>query len=235
MIPVYNCAPYLNQCLDSVLGQTLKDLEVIAVDDCSSDGCGKILDGYAAKDSRVHVIHLPENHRQGYARNRGIERATGEYLYFLDSDDMIVPEALSELCELADRDGLDAVFFDSFDKYESEDLKEIYKPPFTLRRGSYRNEIYSGPDLLDDFCRFEEWTCYPQRIIWRRKFIADEKIMYPEGSEHEDEFFAYAGILAAGRVRYMPRQYFILRVRPNSVMTSGYAPKNFHGYLMNYY
>ena len=235
IIPVYNTEQWLSACLDSVLNQTLQDLEVICIDDCSPDHCGEILDQYAVRDNRVQVIHLPENHRQGYGRNRGLERASGTYVYFLDSDDTIVPEALEELTALADRDTLDAVFFDSQDIYENEELKQVYQPPFTLRKGTYRDEVYTGKDLLDDFIRLNEWTCYPQRILWRRQFILDEGIWYPEDTEHEDEYFAFAGILAAKRVRYIPRQYFNLRVRPDSVMTSGYAPKNFHGYLMNFW
>ena len=235
IIPVYNVERYLPACLDSVLCQTLRDLEVICVDDCSPDRCGEILDGYAESDDRVRVIHLQENRRQGFARNRGMERATGKYLYFLDSDDAIEPETLEELYELAERENLDAIFFDSKDVYENEELKKIYVPQLSKRKGEYRDEVYAGKELLDAFIRQNEWTCYPQRIFWRREFILEEGIRYPEDCEHEDEFFAFAGILAAERVRYVPKQYFTLRIRPNSVMTSEHAPKNFHGYLMNYY
>lgn len=235
IIPVYNVERFLPACLDSVLHQTLPDLEVICIDDASPDRCGEILDAYAAEDSRVKVIHLPENHRQGYARNRGLEQASGRYVYFLDSDDMIEPEALAELTGLADRDALDAVFFDARNVFESEELKKIYVPPASPRKGNYRDDVYTGIDLMDAFTRQNEWTCYPQRIFWRRDFLLKEGIRYPEGCEHEDEFFAFAGILAAERVRYVRKQYFILRVRPDSVMTSPAAPKNFHGYLMNYY
>ena len=235
VLPVYNVERYLSACLDSILGQTLEDIEVIAVDDCSPDRSGEILDDYAAKDSRIQVIHLQENRRQGYGRNRGLERATGDYIYFLDSDDMIESEALRELTDLADDENLDAVFFDSRDIFESEELRKVYQPPFELRRGTYRDGVYEGKDLLDAFMRQNEWTCYPQRILWRRSFLLKEGILYPEGTEHEDEYFAFAGILAARRVKYVPKQYFLLRVRPDSVMTSRPAPKNFHGYLMNFY
>ena len=235
VLPVYNVERYLSACLDSILGQTLEDIEVIAVDDCSPDRCGAILDEYAAKDRRVQVIHLQENRRQGYGRNRGLERATGDYVYFLDSDDMIESETLLELSALADEEELDAVFFDSRDVFESEELRKVYQPPFELRRGTYRDGVYEGKELLDAFMRQNEWTCYPQRILWRRSFLLKEGVLYPEGIEHEDEYFAFAGILTARRVRYVPKQYFLLRVRPNSVMTSRPAPKNFHGYLMNFY
>lgn len=235
IIPVYRTEAYLPECLDSVLAQTLGDLEVICIDDCSPDRSGEILDGYALRDGRVRVIHLPENRRQGYGRNRGLDCASGEYVYFLDSDDLIEPQALEELTELADRDALDAVFFDSRNIFESEEVKRIYNPTLTLRKGTYRDGVYNGADLLDAFILQNEWTCYPQRILWRREFLLAEGIRYPENCEHEDEFFAYAGILAAKRARYVPKQYFILRTRADSVMTSAYAPKNFQGYLMNFY
>ena len=235
IIPVYNVEVYLRDCMDSVLNQTLTDLEVICIDDCSPDNCGMILDEYATADPRVKVIHLERNRRQGYGRNFGLDKASGQYIYFLDADDMIAPESFEELCELADKEMLDVVFFDSKDLFESEDLKKIYIPPLSLRKGVYRDEVYVGKELLDEFIRQNEWTCYPQRIFWRREFLLKEQIRYPEDTEHEDEFFAFAGILAAKRARYVRKQYFTLRTRANSVMTSGYAPKNFHGYLMNFY
>ena len=235
IIPVYNTDKYLPACLDSVLNQTLRNIEVICVDDLSTDRSGEILDERAALDDRMTTIHLPQNQRQGHARNCGLERAIGKYVYFLDSDDMIEPETLEELSDLADRDSLDAIFFDNKEKYESEELKKIYVPPFSLREGKYRDEVVTGNELMEEFLRQNEWTCYPQRIFWRREFLQQNGIRYKEGCEHEDEFFAFAGILTAKRVRYVRKQYFTLRIRPNSVMTSPKSPKNFHGYLMNFY
>ena len=113
VIPVYNVEKYLPACLDSVLSQSLREIEVICIDDASPDRSGEILDDYAARDARVRVLHLTENHMQGYGRNRGIEMAEGKYIYLLDSDDMITPDAMEKLCDLADRDVLDGIFFDS--------------------------------------------------------------------------------------------------------------------------
>ena len=235
IIPVYNTEKYLPECLESVLNQTLKDIEIICVDDASSDQSGAVLDKYGRHDDRITVFHLERNQRQGHARNYGMDKARGKYVYFLDSDDMIEPEALEELSALADRDNLDVIFFDNKEKYENEDLRNIYVPPFSLREGEYRDEVVTGNELMEEFLRQNEWTCYPQRIFWRREFLQQNGIRYKEGCEHEDEFFAFAGILTAKRVRYVRKQYFTLRIRPNSVMTSPKSPKNFHGYLMNFY
>ena len=94
VIPVYNVEQYLHACLNSVLAQTLQDIEVICVDDASPDSCPQILDEYAERDPRVTVIHLAKNSQQAFARNRGMEIAGGKYLYLLDSDDLIEPETL---------------------------------------------------------------------------------------------------------------------------------------------
>ena len=135
VIPVYNVEKYLSECLDSVLGQTLREIECICIDDASPDRCGEMLDEYAARDGRVRVLHLKENHMQGYGRNRGLEMAKGEYVYFLDSDDMITPNAMEELYLLAKRDELDGIFFDSQVILESEDLARFASAYLCFRKG----------------------------------------------------------------------------------------------------
>ena len=234
IIPVYNVERYLPACLDSVLNQTLKDLEIVAIDDASPDNSGKILDEYAAKDSRVRVLHLPENHMQGYGRNRGIEMSKGEYLYFLDSDDMITPEAMEELYEISKRDDLDAVFFDSQTLYEDEELKKRHSNYLAVRSGNYPDAVLTGSDLLDLFCEQDEWLVYVQREFWRRSLLTDNHILNIEGVEHEDEFFSFSAILSAKRARYIRKPYFIRRYRANSVMTRPPMPKDFHGYFTTY-
>ena len=235
IIPVYNVEQWLPACLDSVLSQTIEDIEVICVDDHSPDRSPQILDEYALKDSRVKVIHLPENHRQGFARNRGQEAATGQYLYFLDSDDMITPDAMESLYDLCERDKLDGVLFDSQTIYDSEELRETYQDTYLAEReGEYEDRVYTGLDLYDAFSRQDEWTCYIQRQFWNRDFIIRENIWNAEGVEHEDEFYAFQAMACAKRVRFIREKYFIRRYREDSVMTRKPTAKNFHGYLMNY-
>ena len=234
IIPVYNVEAYLPACLDSVLAQTLEDIEVICIDDASPDRCGQILEDYAARDARMQVIHLPENRQQGYGRNRGQERARGKYVYFLDSDDMITPNAMQELYDLAERESLDGIFFDSQVVYETAALAHDHSIYMTERKGKYEDRVYEGPELLDTFMRQEEWTCYIQRQFWNREYLERENIWSPEGVEHEDEVFAIKAILAAKRVRYIPATYFIRRYREDSVMTRPYSARDFYGYLMGY-
>ncbi len=234
VIPVYKVEKYLRDCLDSALGQTLRDVEVICIDDASPDGCGAILDEYAARNPKVRVVHLPENRRQGYGRNRGMDMARGEYIYFLDSDDMIAPEAMEELADLSEKEGLDGVFFDSRVIFDSENLARRYASYPAGRRGEYPESAVDGQTLFSAFIRQREWTCYVQRQFWRLDFLRREGVRFPDGVEHEDELFAFEGILAAGRIRYLRRDYFIRRYREESVMTTPPTAKNFHGYFMNF-
>ena len=234
IIPVYKVEKYLPACLDSVLNQSLQDIEVICIDDASPDRCPEILDGYAARDPRVRVLHLPENHQQGYGRNRGTEIARGKYVYFLDSDDMITREALEELYALAEKDQLDGIYFDSQVIFDNEELKKKNANYYGGRRGKYENKVYSGRELFELFVEQNDWSCYVQRSFWRREFLLDNQVFSPEHTEHEDEFFSFKGALLAQRVRYIPKEYFIRRYRDDSVMTRPPHPKDFHGYFINY-
>ena len=111
IVPVYKVEKYLNRCVNSILNQTYKDLEVILVDDGSPDSCPEICDGYAQKDKRVKVIHK-ENGGQGSARNSGLDVARGEYILFVDSDDYIAKNLIEITLQKAERFDADMVIFD---------------------------------------------------------------------------------------------------------------------------
>ena len=234
VIPVYNVEKWLPACLDSVLSQTLQDLEVIGIDDCSPDGSGKILDEYAAKDPRVRVFHLPENHMQGYGRNLGLREARGEYVYFLDSDDLITPNAMEELTALCTEENLDGVYFDSQALFESEELRARHGAYPGRRMGDYPENALTGLELLDLFTSQNEWLVYVQRQFWRRSFLLEHEVWNIEHLEHEDEFFSFQAAVCARRVRYIPKDYFIRRFRTDSVMTRKAMPKDFHGYFVTF-
>ena len=101
ILPVYNAEKHLRRCLDSLLAQTLRDIEIILINDCSTDQSGVICEEYAKKDARITVIHNDQNIRQGPSRNKGIELARGEYIGFVDSDDWIDPDYYEKLYQAA--------------------------------------------------------------------------------------------------------------------------------------
>ena len=112
VLPVYNVEKYLDRCIESLVNQTYKNLEIILVNDCSSDGSGRICDEWAKRDARIRVIHKEVNEGQGIARNNALEIATGEYICFFDSDDYIGSDmAISTLVEAAEQEQADVVVF----------------------------------------------------------------------------------------------------------------------------
>jgi len=153
IIPVYNVESYINQCIDSVIQQTYKNVEIILVDDGSDDSCPRICDEYARKDPRIRVIHKP-NGGASDARNAGLAIAKGEYIYFLDSDDYIEKDAIATLVVHAHHYDADVVFFDALILYDIPNPN--YRVDFYLRRGLYENPL-KGVDMLGILLRYDEY------------------------------------------------------------------------------
>ncbi len=148
IVPVYNTEPFLPRCLDSIIGQTYRNLQIILVDDGSRDRCGKICDEYARKDERVEVIHQ-QNSGVVTARNAGLSLAKGDYLAFVDSDDWIEPDMYEKLIVLASASPFpDMVYCNVVNEYE-DGQRNVYKVPFNsdyeLMIGSLlRVELYGS-------------------------------------------------------------------------------------------
>lgn len=231
IIPVYNVEQWLPACLDSVLAQTLSDIEVICVDDCSPDGCAAILADYESCDPRIRVITLTENSGQGVARNVGFEASSGRYAYFLDSDDMVAPQALEELVKRADADQLDGIFFDSMVIYDSPELAKRYKSYPACHSGTYPPSVMEGLELFEAFTSQHDWTCYVQRQLWRSEYLRTQGIAFPTWASHEDEMFAFEALVSAKRVAFVPEPYFLRRYREGSVMTTKPTLRSFMSYF----
>ncbi|MCR5679700.1 MAG: glycosyltransferase family 2 protein [Prevotella sp.] len=128
LIAVYNAAPFLSECLDSLRGQSHADWQAICIDDCSTDSSWDVLRQYASADSRFSIIHLDSNHGQAYARNQGLAEAKGDFVCFLDADDWLSPNALAEALAVAEAHPLtDCVLFDV--NYVYADHEELYTMP----------------------------------------------------------------------------------------------------------
>ncbi len=171
IIPVYNTARYLPRCLDSVINQTLKDIEIICVNDCSIDNSLTILKDYASKDNRIKIIDLKENSGAGFARNRGIEQAKGEYLGFVDSDDFIDLDFYEKLYKKALETDADIV---------KSNLKNIGWNKFVS------NQYYNIKDVKENKLKLNH---IPTTII-RKKLLLENNIRYPENLKcAEDSVF----------------------------------------------
>ena len=234
VIPVYNTYKYLPECLESVINQTLADIEIICINDGSTDFSSKILEEYASKDKRIKIISQ-NNQGLSCARNRGLEIARGEYIYFLDSDDKITLTALEELYDIAEKNKLDIIYFDAQVFFENEALKSKYE---VFIQASKRNKnyigIFSGPEIFVEFVKNREYSVSVCRQFFNTGFLKANNIKFCEGILHEDNLFTFLTILKASRVMYLKKEYFLRRVRANSTMTKNENFSNFEGYFVTY-
>ena len=225
IIPVYNVEKYLRQCLDSVLQQTLREIEIICVDDGSNDGSPSILREYQAKDERVRIVSQ-ENQGLSSARNIAMKKARGEFIYYIDSDDYLETDALEELYSLSTGNSLDAVFFDLVSFYDGTGKIR----PSAIHRKEYAR-VYDGVSfmrMLKDDHAYITSACL---MMTRREFLLKNGISFYEGIIHEDELFCFQVLMCADRVSYINHKYYHRRVRENSIMTTAKSTKNVIGYF----
>ncbi len=228
IMPVYNTATFLREAMESVTNQTLCDIEIIAVNDGSTDGSGNLLKDFASQDDRITVLEQT-NQGQSCARNAALPLAKGDYIYFMDSDDVLHPETLDLCWHAAEDNHLDFVFFDAevmvSGTYAS---KQDY-----CRKGQLDDtRVWDGQELLDYeidhfLYRTPVWLYFVRRSYLKSVFPG----FYP-GIIHEDHLFAIPLHLNAGRVMYLPRPFFQRRVRNESTMHSRFTMRNIKGYTV---
>ena len=234
IIPVYNVAPYLSECLDSAVQQTLQDIEIICVDDASTDGSRRILDEYAARDARVKVFANKVNQGLPYTRNVGLAQATGEYVYFLDSDDWIDVHAMQKLVNISDQNQLDLLFFSIQAFGEGLEEAELRKNWNYQRTGTYEG-IYYGAELFARFIENGDQYVNAVDMLIRRRFLRDHEIAFHSDVKvHEDVPFYFETILQASRAMCIPDAFYHRRVRPGSIMTTALSARNVRAYLLLY-
>ncbi len=209
IVPVYNTEAYLGQCLDSVLGQTLSDIEVICVDNGSTDGSLQILRNYADHDPRVTVIVHPEG-RLGGARNAGLRRATGEYIGFVDSDDFIDAEMYRLLYSCSLRHDADLGIC-GITTYLMDDGAFAPKEPEIL--GSEECTSIAANRLL-----FRNLTAWNK--LYRREFIERNCFLFPEDTFYEDQVYVPRAYMLANRIAVVSRPcYYYRKQRPGQIST----------------
>ncbi|WP_431986991.1 bifunctional glycosyltransferase/CDP-glycerol:glycerophosphate glycerophosphotransferase [Streptomyces griseoflavus] len=198
IVPAYQVQAYLHECLESVLSQSYPDLELIAVDDCSPDACGAVIDEFAARDPRVRVVHLPENTGLGRARNAGIERATGDYLLFLDGDDTLTPDALLALADrLKETGDPDVLVYDYARTYWSGEAVRNRVAAELTERGPAPFRLTDRPGLLN--LLMVAWN-----KAYRREFVRRAGLVFPPGY-YEDTPWTYPALMTAESIATLDR------------------------------
>ena len=213
IIPVYAVEEYLGSCLDSILGQAPDGLEVVAVDDASPDDCGRILDARAKEDPRLRVLHLAGNAGPGSARNAGLAEASGEYVWFVDADDMLADGALAAVAATLGQDRPDVLLIGHEDLFPDGSTRP--GPGAALLRAAP-----AGVFTLAEQPQLIQLTMTSWSKVIRRGFLMDLGMTFPEGI-HEDVPLTCAVLLGAQRIGALARVcYRYRRARPGAFMAA---------------
>ena len=231
VIPVYNVEAYLKECLDSVLAQTETNIEIICVNDGSTDGSRTILEDYSKLDERIRIIDK-ENEGLSSARNSGLDAANGEYLYYLDSDDKIRSDMLSACREVSDREQLDVLVFDGVTIYENEEvrMKKPWGNGYLTQTEKY-DGVMSGLELFTRMSRNHKFRTSVMLQFARKEFLIKNDLRFAEGILFEDADYTFRLFFLAGKMMHIPEGFFIRRYREGSIITSGISAKAFYGRL----
>lgn len=216
IIPFNNVETYIKQCLDSVIAQTLDDIEIICVNDASEDSSRNIVEEYAQKDNRIKIIDINERTGQGFARNRAIETAQGEYIGFVDSDDWIEPEMFLELYNKAKENDNDITICQARE-YDDINEKYILSDYYSLTLlNRMKDSIFKAEDTKDEILDINVvlWN-----KIYKREYLQQIGEKFPEGFIYEDLPFFFGTYLPAKRIQIVWKNCYIYRVnRKNSTM-----------------
>ena len=221
ILPIYNVEKYLRKCLDSVINQTLKDIEIICVNDSSTDECENIILEYAKKDGRIKLINHLENQGLGYARNTGLINSNSDYISFIDSDDFVSADYIEYLYNTAIKYDTDIVFTDNI--YTVNETKLYIKPYYHNRINIWKkkfkkNDIWREgiSDFNVDTPQKENTPEYPLAVAWnklyKRQFLIEKKLLYSKYRIAEDVDMFYRLLANSPKIAYNHNaKYFYLQ------------------------
>ena len=230
VIPLYNAEKFIRLCVDSALSQTLDNLEIVIVDDCSTDKSVELCRELYGHDERVRIIQQPRNMGPGAARNAGIRSAAGDYVVFWDSDDEVLPDALSQMLGIAKKYNADVVHNTQFlfplpdeNNYIPLQLINDSVKLFPISSNANGDDYTEITPLSDDMAsRLDDWK--NRRINWsicskmiRRKFLEDNDIHFSDARFGEDMIFCFECLFKARDYVIMPGGFYVFRVMNTSL------------------
>jgi len=235
IIPVYNTALYLLDCFESILSQSFKDIEILCVDDGSTDDSYSILLEYEKLDPRVKVFKIAHG-GQSMARNRALREAKGKYIYFMDSDDLLSENAFSTMYLLAEERNLDILYFDGTTFIDDESIEEKYRhlSEYYIRPIAY-SEVMTGIEMFTKMSVDNVYRVSPCLQLIRHDYLASICVSFYEGIIHEDNIFTFKCMMQAKRVSHENAALFNRRFRASSTMTGLVSYRNFYGYFICWY
>ncbi len=221
VIPVYNVENYIPQCLESILSQSFKDLEIICVNDGSTDNSLSVLQDYKAKYGRIIIIDK-KNEGSGIARNAGLSIAKGEYVYYVDGDDWIEDNALEKIIVKADKLNTDILIFGGLSYYEGKGKNGGYSADKLPKE--YFNKVFSSKDIKKDIFKFPStaWT-----KLYRRDFLIKNNIKFQDIKAGQDQLPFFHSMIKAERIALLPENIYCYRKNRKGAVTSVKKKKSF--------
>lgn len=232
IIPIYNVEQYLPACLDSAVNQTLKDIEIICVDDGSPDNCAQIVAEYMKTYSNIKLIRK-ENGGLCSARNAGLDIAAGEYVYFLDSDDFLEVQALEKLYSTAAAEQLDVLYFNARSIFDTEQFRKMgdTSAAYFHRPADYSG-VCTGQSMFVKMHRDGKFLVPVWIQIYRREFLEENGLRFYHGIVNEESLFSLQCAMTARRVDYIPDVFYIRRIREGSILTSPQTLRFMEGHMV---
>ena len=221
IIPVYNVEKYVKEAVESAMNQTYKNIEIILVDDGSTDNSGKICDEIEKEDKRIKVIHT-KNGGLSAARNVGLETATGDYIMFLDSDDFLELDAVEHMYNAIEEKNADYIIGNYINA--TEDGEKWEKPVFSYEE--FREFRLSIEDSFNSFFIMNSSVC---NKIFRKTFIEELNLKFEEGLPAEDAIFTTYCFIKSQRVFYIPKLVFNYRQRKGGSISTSCSTEYFEG------
>ena len=214
IIPVYNCEKYIARCLESIIKQTLKEIEIICINDASGDDSFDILNNYQKKDSRIKIIHMPGNKGAGLCRNKGLELASGEYIHFVDADDYMMLDACEKLYNHMKEKNGDICF------HKIKIISENKNNESSVSQGILEkyDGSYIGTGLLDEFVKNNEFFLYPWSVIFKRKLINENKLTFSSLLIGEGGEFVLKALVRAKSASVLDEVLYYYNVHEDSIM-----------------
>lgn len=223
IIPVYNTAEYLYEALSSISKQTLREIEIIAINDGSSDDSASVLENFSLIENRLKIITFEKNKGVSISRNYGIAEAKGEYIYFFDSDDLLAENCLEACYKKSVEMNTDFLIFDGISFVHdglNKGLGLNYQPTKYLTE-----EKYAGTALLSTLNAHKTYSCSVCLCFIKREYLHNIKLKFHPGILYEDVLFTIQLYMLANSVTYIKNDFFRRRIRPNSTMTAQVSQK----------
>lgn len=218
IVPVYNVEKYLHRCIDSLLGQTYPNLEIVLVDDGSPDHCGKICDEYAKKNKNIKVLHQ-KNQGLSAARNNGVKISSGEYISFVDSDDFMPMNSISHLYEALKKDQASLAVGNMMFVFEGDMVDELQ-----VNAGELRTACYNTEEALWRMCYGKGFGVSSWAKLYSRNLVVENP--YPVGMLYEDLALTYKIVAQCEKVVELKEIVYFYFQRENSIVHCSIQPKH---------